>query len=119
MAAPLRRVQWTKQPKQSRGRGLSFVRALRRPKQKQGTATRSSAPGFASGHCPAPQKPAKRKRKYLPSFYSMLAGPKPNGSSSPSVRSMKSSGVLAMMTFKDGPQNSYSACRQISRSLLY
>ena len=25
---------------------------------------------------------------------------------------MKSSGVLAMMTFKDGPQNSYSACRQ-------
>ena len=62
MAAPLRRVQWTKQPKQSRGRGLSFARALRRPKQKQGTATRSSAPVFASGHRPAPQKAAKRKR---------------------------------------------------------
>ena len=62
LAAQLRRVQWTKQPKQSRGRGLSFARALRRPKQKQGTATRSSAPVFASGHCPAPRKSAKRKR---------------------------------------------------------
>ena len=34
----------------------------------------------------------------------MLAGPKPKGSSSPRVRSMKSSGVFAMMTLRLGPQ---------------
>ena len=62
LAAQPSRVQRTKQARRSRGSGLSFARARRRPKQKQGTATRSSAPVFASGHCPAPRKSAKRKR---------------------------------------------------------
>ena len=39
-AAQLRRCLRQKQPKRSRGSGLSFARARRRPKQKQGTATR-------------------------------------------------------------------------------
>ena len=39
-AAQLRRCLRQKQPKRSRGSGLSFARAQRRPKQKQGTATR-------------------------------------------------------------------------------
>ena len=38
-AAQLRRCLRQKQPKRSRGSGLSFARAQRRPKQKQGTAT--------------------------------------------------------------------------------
>ena len=38
-AAQLRRCLRQKQPKRSRGSGLSFARARRRPKQKQGTAT--------------------------------------------------------------------------------
>ena len=38
-----------------------------------------------------------------------LDGPKPKGSSSSMLRSMKSSGVLAMMTFSSGPPNSNSA----------
>ena len=37
--AQLRRILRMKQPKRSRGSGLSFARAQRRPKQKQGTAT--------------------------------------------------------------------------------
>src|SRR5699024_5261448 len=37
--AKLRRVQWTKQPKRSRGSGLPFASPLRRAQQKQGTAT--------------------------------------------------------------------------------
>ena len=39
-AAQLRRCLRQKQPKRSRGSGLPFARAQRRPKQKQGTATR-------------------------------------------------------------------------------
>ena len=38
-----------------------------------------------------------------------LEGPKPKGSSSSMLRSMKSSGVFAMMTFSSGPPNSNSA----------
>src|SRR5699024_10727394 len=37
--AKLRRVQRTKQPKRSRGSGLTFASPLRRAQQKQGTAT--------------------------------------------------------------------------------
>ena len=65
LAAQPSRVQRTKQARRSRGSGLSFARARRRPKQKQGTATRSSAPVFASGHRPAPRKSAKRKSEYV------------------------------------------------------
>ncbi len=61
-AAQPSRVQRTKQARRSRGSGLSFARARRRPKQKQGTATRSSAPVFASIILDAQQKSAKRKR---------------------------------------------------------
>ena len=42
-----------KQPSRSWGRGLSFARARRRSKQKQGTTTRSSAPIFARAFMPA------------------------------------------------------------------
>ena len=38
-----------------------------------------------------------------------LEGPKPKGSSSSMLRSMKSSGVFAIMTFSSGPPNSNSA----------
>ena len=38
-----------------------------------------------------------------------LEGPKPKGSSSSMLRSMKSSGLFAMMTFSSGPPNSNSA----------
>ena len=61
-AAQPSRVLRTKQARRSRGSGLSFARARRRPKQKQGTATRSSALIFASIILDAPQKSAKRKR---------------------------------------------------------
>ena len=38
--AKLRRVQWTKQPKRSRGSGLLFASGLLPAQQKQGTATK-------------------------------------------------------------------------------
>ena len=52
----------------SRGRAGAAVQICKRTacvKQIWVTATRSSAPVFASGHRPAPRKSAKRKRGYV------------------------------------------------------
>ena len=51
---------------------------------------------------------------HLPSTAALpatLEGPKPKGSSSSMLRSIKSSGLLAMMTFSSGPPNSNRAWR--------
>ena len=60
-AAQLRRCLRQKQPKRSRGSGLSFARAQRRPKQKQGTATVARRAGEGQAH------PAEQKQKTPPS----------------------------------------------------
>ena len=59
--AQLRRCLRQKQPKRSRGSGLSFARAQRRPKQKQGTATVARRAGEGQAH------PAEQKQKTPPS----------------------------------------------------
>ena len=53
-----------------------------------------------------------QKDSYFPStalLPATLEGPKPKGSNSSMLRSMKSSGVFAIMTFSSGPPNSNNA----------
>ena len=48
-AAQSRRVQWTKQPRWSRGSGLSFSSAIPGAQKMQGTATRERAAARKNG----------------------------------------------------------------------